>query len=290
MLQFGSTTQFSLARTRPWLTLGPGWAMLAGAATQAGELNLPWLLQLAGLWLLVDPILGTLWELAVTKGLWRTIVTADLPAPTRYGFYLPYAQPKSPGARLSVLIRRYQKWWHTVYWPAQGDQVVTFGLGAGLALGLSLLFGLTIFQLSLLCLGLILLAGQYPTDLTDPAGGRLQSMVQFLLPWAMGAALIGPLTPLALLPALCFWVTYLGALRMLGRHHRADWLFWLGQITGLLVLLAQRALLGAAMVAVLLLAQFLIRRKVEEPAQFLSQVQLQVIVAAVVVGFSLGSG
>ena len=106
----------------------------------------------------------------------------------------------------------------------------------------------------------------------------------------MGAALVAPLTLPVLLPAICLWVTYLGALRMLGRHQRADLLFWLGQIAALLVLLERRALLGAALLWVLLLAQFLIKRQVEDPAHFLGQVQLQLITAAVVVGVALGSG
>lgn len=286
----GPTLTFSLARSRTWLSLGPAWAGLAGALSSgAGQFDLTHLLSLLGLWLLVDPILGTLWELAVTDGLWRDIDQARLPAPPRRGFFLPYVQPGTPGARLVLHLRRYQRWWQTDYWPERNHQIVTFGWGAGLALSLSLLLSRPIFWLTLLALALICLAGQTPSDLSDTHGGRLQSIVHFLLPWAMGATLWAELTPLTLLLTICGWATYLGALRMLGRHQRADLLFWGGQVAALLLLLGLRSLLGTAILAVLLAGQYRLKARFNQPVEFLARLQPQLITAMVVAGLALGS-
>lgn len=285
----GPTLTFKLARRRTWLSLGPAWAGLAGAAaSEAAQFELNHLLSLLGLWLLVDPILGTLWELAVTEGLWRDIGQARLPMPPRHGFFLPYVQVGTPGARLVLHLRRYQRWWQTDYWPERGHQIVTFGWGAGLALSLSLLLGRPLFWLTLLALALICLAGQSPSDLSGPHGGRLQSIVHFLLPWAMGAALWAELNPLTLLLAICGWATYLGALRMIGRHQRADLLFWGGQVAALLLLLGLRSLVGAAILAVLLIGQSQLKARFDSPAGFLAKVQPYLITAVVVAGFALG--
>jgi hypothetical protein len=91
---FGHTLKVSLVLARPWLRLGPGWAALAGAlSTGYTEFNLANLLQLISLWLLVDPILGMLWDGSVEQGLWRKIAKAQLGSPSASGFSLPYVQP-----------------------------------------------------------------------------------------------------------------------------------------------------------------------------------------------------
>ena len=288
-LPFGHTFKFTISLSRSWLSVGPGWAALAGVlAGGTGQIGLTELLQLFSLWLLVDPILGTLWELSVQQGLWRKIWEAELPAPTKTGFYLPYTQAGSSGERFIVNLRRYQVWWRAHYWPQNGDGATAFGLGTILALLISFFLNPTIFWLTLMALGLIMLAGLGRADLTTASGGRLQSIVQLLLPWAIGASLWSALTPLSLLLSLAFWVTYLGGLRMLGNHHQADILFWLGQITVIALLLALRLLPGAAVVAAMFVAQRLVKTKFTQPETFLPKVQPYLIVSLLVAGFFLG--
>lgn len=282
--------KLSLAPTRSWLSLGPGWAALAGVlSTGLAELSFGTFLQLLGLWLLVDPIWGALWELSVQQNLWRSFVPVQLPPPLARGFYLPYAQPGSPAGRFVLWLRRYRQWWRESFWPEHGEQILTFGLGASLTLFISLFFNLTLFWLTALGLGLILLAGQSSTHLTAAEGGRLQSVVQLLLPWVMGVVLWSSLTPLGLALAVCYWVTYLGGLRMLGGHRRAEWLFWLGQAAALLLLLALRLLPGAALVGVLLVAQQLVKTRFDHPADFLPKLQIYLIFSVLAAGWSLGS-
>lgn len=286
---FGSILRLTFTPANSWLSLGPGWAALAGVLS-AGvfEFSLAAGLQFLALWLLVDPLLGTLWALAARQQLWPAPSQAVLPA-AGPGFYLPYARPDSLAGRWLVWLRRYARWWQEQYWPAQGDGCTTFILGAGLALLISFALGLTLFQLTLLAIGLTVLAGHMPSALSAPEGGRLQSVVQLLLPWVMGAALWSNLTMPSLLLALCYWISYLGGLRMLGRHHRAEWLFWLGQVAALLLLLALRQLPGGALLGVLLAAQHLVHAKFNSPADFLPKVQPYLVGSILVAGWSLGN-
>jgi hypothetical protein len=287
---FGYTLGLKLSLSRPWLSLGPGWAALAGAlSTGYADFDLSRLAQLLGLWLLVDPILGTLWDLSVQQGLWRRFSQAQLPRPPTHGFYLPYAQPEAAGGRLVLLLRRIEVWWRETYWPEAGDKVTAYGLGILLALLIGFFLGPLIFGLTLLAIFLTLLTGQSSPDLTATEGGRLQSVVQFFLPWLMGLQLWSTLTPLSLVIAICYWATYLGGLRMLGNHRQANILFSFGQVAAVLVLLALRLLPGAAIVSVLFVAQQLIKTRFRRPTDFLLKVQPYLVLSIIATGYSLGS-
>jgi hypothetical protein len=288
---FGSILKLNLTPARSWLSLGPGWAAIAGALA-AGQFGftLAALLPLVSLWLLVDPLLGMLWELTVTQELWRSLLPQQWPVPSRRGFFVPYAQPKSPAGRLSLRLRRYRRWWDDTFWPEHGAQLAAVGLGLALALLLSYTLSPTLFRLTLLALGLTLLAGLTPTHLTMPEGGRLQSVVQLLLPWVMGVTLAGSsLTLPELALAVCYWVTYLGGLRWLGGHARANWLFWAGQMAALTLLLTLQMLPGAALLGVLLAAQALIQTKFNHPADFLAKAQPYLVLSVLIAGGAFGA-
>jgi len=263
--------------------------MLAGLlSTGAVEIRLATLIQILTLWLLVDPLLGALWELSAQQGIWRRMLPAQLPPPTQQGFYLPYALPGSVAGRWVLRVRRYAAWWRGQFWPDAGQRLVAFGLVAGLALLLSLSFNSTLGWLTLLALGLIILAGQTQPDLAAPDGGRLQSIAQLLLPWVMGVVAWSTLGPLDLALGICYWVTYLGGLRMAGQHRRAELLFFLGQIAAVLLLLALRWLPGAALVGALLVGQLVVKTKFSQPTDFLAQAQPYLILSLLVAGWSLG--
>lgn len=281
---FGHTFNISLSPARSWLNAGPGWAMLAG--TLSGG-TFRGLLPLLGLWLVVDPLLGTLWDISVRQGVWRKIAAANLPSPPGRGFYLPYARPDAPGGRLVLSWRQYGLWWREQYWPEYRAKLVTFGLALGLALLISLALKPLLFWLTLLAV-LMTLPGI--PDLSASAGGRWQSMAQFLLPWTMGAMLWSQLSPLSLVIGICYWVAYLGGLRMLGRHRRAEILFFGGQGAALIGLLALRLLPGAALLSVLWLTQLLLYTKHNRPADFLPRAQPYLVAALLAAGVSLGWG
>lgn len=285
---FGHTLNFSLIAFRRWFSWGPGWAAIAGLfSTGYFALDLTWLLTVAALWLLADPILGTLWELSVRQGVWRRVTRAQLPPAPPRGFFLPYARPDTPGGHLVLLLRRYRVWWRNRFWPQFGGQATTFGAGLALALLIGLALNPAIVWLVVLSVCLTLLAGLFPVDLAGPGGGRLQAVVQFLLPWLMGGWL-GGLTLPALAMGVAFWAVYLGGLRLAGRHRRAGWLFYGGQLTAMLLLLALELMPGAAILAVLLITQALIKTAIDNPADLMQKSQLYLVIALLASGLSLG--
>lgn len=291
MQQFlGHTLKFSLSLSGSWLSLGPGWAAIGGAlSVGVVEMNLDTILRLISLWILVDPILGTLWDLVVAQGVWRQVTQAQLPPTPAQGFNLPYAQAGSAAGQFVLLFRCYRLWWVDSYWPAFGNNVTTFAVGLVLALVIGLVLSPTIFWLVVLAVSLTLLAGLRPPDLSLIDGGRLQSIVQFLVPWLMGAFVWSYLSPLSVMLAICYWVVYLGGLRMLGHHHRAEHLFFLGQIGAIFLLLALRLLPGAAILSILFAAQLLIRTKFGRPPDFLQRTQPYLLFGLLVAGLSLRS-
>ena len=289
-LPFGQTFKFNLSLSKSWLSMGAGWAAVAGAISAGWpELTGGSVLQLISLWLLVDPILGTLWALAVQQVIWRRVTQAQLPHPARRGFLLPYAQPNSKGGQFVILVRRYQVWWQQSYWPAHGSQAITFGLGVLLALLIGLALGPTIFWLVLLSIGLTTIAGQYPTRLALRHGGRLPSVVQLLLPWLMGAALWSTPPLFSLILAVCFWTVYLGGLRILGGHLRAEWLFFGGQAVAIILLLGLRLLPGAAILSLCLLVTQLLKHNFDQPVEWLTKAQPYLVIAMITAGGVVGS-
>lgn len=288
MRPFGHALNVGVSLARPWLSLGPGWAMLAGALS-TGTVR-PTSAQLVGLvsvWLLVDPILGTLWHLAVERGIWRKLFAPQLPPPPSHGFYIPYAQPDSMAGQLSLTIRRYQRWWGENYWATHNHHVIGFAAGVVVALLLALVLGPAILGLTVLALIFIVMASFRPPDLSALSGGRLQSLVQLLIPWAIGAWWASQLTLVSLLFAVCFWVTYLGGLRMLGQHRRAEMLFFLGQIAAIVLLLTLRVVPGAALLSILVMAQLLLYRRLSTPDAFLTAVQWHLVAGIVIAGASV---
>jgi hypothetical protein len=269
---FGQTLKVCLSLSGTWFNLGPGWAAMAGLLAM-GSLSLSpaALLQLAGLWLLVDPLLGTLWDLAVNQEVWRTALQAKLPAPRRRGFSLPYAQPGSLAGRLVLRLRRYHGWWQDSYWPAFNGELIAFGLALLLALLIALLLGGWILGLTLTAVALVLAAGSRASTLTGSNSSHGQALVQALLPWLMGLTLGGGPTLLSGAIALAYSLVYLGLLRTLGGHPRAAWLFWGGQLAAGLLLLGLRLLAVAAVLAGLLIAQRLLKNRF--PAAWLPKVQ-----------------
>jgi len=286
----GYSLKFTLLPVRSWLNLGPGWAALAGAlAGGVPAWNSTAALQIVALWLLVDPVLGSLWEVVVGQKLWQQFAQAELPPPPARGFDLPYAQPNSTAGRLLLGLRRYGVWWRSSYWPQSGGNVLTVALGSGLAILLAALLHPFVIWLTLLALALTLLAGFTDRGATAPGGGRLQSLAQFLLPWSMGLLLFPDSSQAALLVGGCYWCVYLGGLRLLGQHRRAEWLFFGGQAAVVGVLLALRLLPGAALVGVMLAAQVLLASAKKDTPAMLAGAQPYLVVSVLAAAVALGS-
>ena len=286
---FGYTLKINLSPSRSLLSLGPGWAALAGILS-TGYPTLTWtaMLQIIALWILVDPILGTLWELTVNQRLWQQVRLAHLPPSPATGFTVPYAQTGSIAGRFVVKTRRYRRWWQETGWPEMGDKVVTFFLGIILGLLVGLALNPTVFWLVVLAVGLTLLTGPTTADLSISSGGRIQSIVQFLLPWLMGVLLAPEPSMVSVGAAICYWVVYLGGLRMIGGHKRAEWLFFGGQLAFVVLLLALHLLPGAALLIVFLATQLLFRTGIEQSSILLRKIQPFLVIGLIVAAVSLG--
>jgi hypothetical protein len=157
---------------------------------------------------------------------------------------------------------------------------------------LALLVGLylhrAIFWLVFLAIGLTWIAGLSPYNLAAAGGGRLQSVVQFLLPWSMGLILWQQPSLVGALIGLAFWSVYLGGLRMLGNHSRAYWLYFGGQLVVALLLLGLQHLAAAAIVTVLLMVQLIIFKAYHWPPNFLPRVQRYIVFEIAVVALAVG--
>jgi hypothetical protein len=106
----------------------------------------------------------------------------------------------------------------------------------------------------------------------------------------MGMVLFGPPVWLALLPGFLYSVVYLGGLRMLGQHRRAEWLFFGGQLAALLARAGGHHLPGAALLGVLLAAQGLLKTTIDSPEQALAAMQPWLLGGLLAMAISLGSG
>ena len=75
---------------------------------------------------------------------------------------------------------------------------------------------------------------------------------------------------------------------MAGGHQRAEVLYFAGQAVAIVLLLGLQALPGAAIVSVLLLAQWLLKLKFNASADFLQKAQPFLVVSALAAGWALG--
>jgi hypothetical protein len=75
---------------------------------------------------------------------------------------------------------------------------------------------------------------------------------------------------------------------MIGSHHRAEVLFFLGQIAAITLLLALRLLPGAAILGTLFAVQQIIKTKFNQPAHFMPKAQPYLVLSLLIAGWSLG--
>ena len=216
-----------LQPNRLWFAPGPGWAALAGGLA-AGALrpgadfwtqNRLSLLLLAMLWLLFDPLLGTVWHLLLDRRLAHRIgETARRPnRPVRP--LLPYVAKGSAGYRLSAVaaaLREHNGEWQTLL-------LLTL-TGGGMAFWL----GPVTAACALLSLGLAAWVASRPAP--HSAQAHLgHSAGLFLLPYAAALSVLGDATGDALLPALGYGVVYWGNLQLAAGEGRGERAVILGQ-------------------------------------------------------------
>lgn len=286
---FGPALKIRLWFDRPWFSLGPGWAALAGALS-AGNIRFSpdGLLPLLALWLLADPLLGSLWGLWVQQGWWPKIKQAHLPPPPARGLALPYARPDSPAGRLVTRLRQYWAWRQNSLSPEARAGLFTLAAGPVLALGVSFFLGPLVLALTFMAVLLVCGAGLFAPRLPAASRDLLASAVHFLLPWLMGMLLRPGFSLPAIALALCFWGVYLGGMGLYRHYRPAGALFNLGQAAAMGLLLALRLLPAAALLAILLPAQLLAKPGCRGPAEFVTRVQPFLVAGMLAAAILLG--
>ncbi len=248
---------------RPWRPIwyvGAGWAAVGGGVA-SGVLSLPLdrALTLGLAWILVDPLLGTVWDLGASPGgIWRQlhrVVPAGRVSPV---VVLPYTHPNSVAWRLGERIGHLGAGWRELFRSHMGQAFVALmgALVAALALGAAL--GLTVLTLVVLSVLLSWLCARlqennrrHATLDSQPGLAALHALGEFGIPWLIGCLLIGSLLwPAAALGA-CLTIAYAGLLQVPMRFR----LVGAGQLAAICLLVGLRQPLPAAAAGVFLIAQ-----------------------------------
>jgi len=197
---------------RYFLIPASGWAVIAGLLAARpwifeGNLwqsNADWLLKALLLWLLFDPVLGTVWQLLMQNRLRRRIAEIDdgtlIDTPG-----LPYVTRNSAAYRWLVFRQKIRLYALT------GWQSLL--LLSGVALALSAIFGWGIFSIVLLSLGVTwMISGTIGENVLFEQ--IWQMFLQFLLPFGAAIIIFGEPNLRLLLFGVAFTWVFGGSLRL----------------------------------------------------------------------------
>lgn len=212
------------ARART-LWLGPLWAALCGIIASGG---FTWsgrdLLIGALAIILADGAWATLWWGLVETdwpyliARWRAIhVETDAAR-------VPFALPGSPSHRAQQRWARFGVWWRTAVLPTAGTPVLSALFAVALSVALSAVIGWQALGLSLAALALAQI-GLVLAYRRSRLAFWAQGLMDAGLAWLLGHIAFAALTPLSLIAALSFAVSYGGVLDAAHDGQRARW--WL---------------------------------------------------------------
>lgn len=235
--------------------LGPAWAVLCGIV--ASE-SFSW----QG-----NAVISMLVALIIAEGLWTTLWAAlaetDWIAPLKRWRdwqdgtpvrQLPFTQPGSASERMSVLLGHFRDWARRDLLPNYGNALASAIIAPGVAVVLSALLGAPVVLLTILAISIAQLALLLARGSGEP-NSVLRGMVEITLPVLLGFALFKPLTLEVAALAIGFGVAYGGAAAA-----RWNTVIWnAGQGLVLLLLVITRHSVGAFIVALLWLPQFLLQ-------------------------------
>ena len=235
--------------------LGPAWAVLCGIVASSA---FTW----AG-----NAVISMLVALIIAEGLWTTLWAAlaetDWAAPfNRWRAWeegepvrkLPYTQPGSAAEHMSVLLGQLRAWAQFDLLPNYGNALASALIAPAVAVVLSVLLGAPVVILTILAITLSQLATLLCRCDGEPSP-VLRGAVEITLPVLLGFVLFKPLTPEVVVLAIGFGVAYGGAAA-------SKWntrLWNLGQMLVLVLLILTRHSVGAFVVALLWLPQFLLQ-------------------------------
>jgi hypothetical protein len=235
--------------------LGPAWAVLCGIVAAA---RFQWDTR---------SIVPVLVGLILAEGLWTTLWAAlaetDWSAPlARWRDWregtpvrnLPYTQPGSPAAHLATILGQFRDWAERDLLPNYGNALASTLVAPVVALVLSAILGAPVVLLSILAIAIPQLALALCRGSGRPSP-LLRGLVDIMLPLLLGFVLFKPLTIEIIITAAGFGVAYAGAV-----SPTWDTRLWnAGQGIVLALLLAMRHSVGALILTMLWLPQFLLQ-------------------------------
>jgi hypothetical protein len=235
--------------------LGPAWAVICGVVAAAqfdwsGSAFIALFLALViaeGLWASLWAALAeTNWSLPL--GRWREWHAG---APVKP---LPFTQPGSPAAWFAVVLGYCRDWFSHDLLFNYGGVLTTALLTPFIALVLSAVLGAPVMLLSIVAILLPQLALALCRCNGQPSA-ILRGVVEMALPLLLGYVLFKPLSFEVVIAAAGFGLAYAGAV-----SRRWDWRLWnLGQLAVLLLLILTRHSVGAFLVGIFWLPQFLLQ-------------------------------
>lgn len=267
------TIALKIVPTKYWLALSGGWAVIAAAlATRTTAPASDWILRMALLWALVDPLLGTVWQLLVERNLRKILrLGADMPVVPA----LPYTAHHSAAHRFAVWLEKLRTHADGVWQPLL--------VSAALALAVAAWLGW-----AALVLAVMILATAWAFSLIDRADAVQHgwlSLVMFLLPFAVAANLVEFWRWDVALLAASYTVVYFGLLRLKENPAQAGIWIVLGQVAAAVVMFAAVQPLAGSIIALAAVAGLLTRPFSAEHHRALHMVALLGLLAA---AFSLG--
>ncbi len=268
-----NTISLQIIPTKYWFALTGGWAVIAAAlATRAATADrLVWL---ALLWLLVDPLLGTVWQLLVARNLRRILQLGEAATVSPV---LPYTTRNSAAHRFGV-------WRSKLCTLADGVWQPLLVSGA-LALAVAVWLGW-----AALLLAVVTLMTAWAFSLNNRADvlrhGWL-SLVHFFLPFAVAANLIEAWRWEVALPGASYAIVYFGLLRLRENPAQAEIWVILGQAVAAVVMFAAVQPLAGGVSALAVVVGLLARPFSAERARALHAIALIGLLAA---AFALGGG
>jgi hypothetical protein len=245
---------------RPWRPIwyvGAGWAVVGGGlASGAQFLPLGRALFLVLAWFLVDPLLGTVWDLgACPDGLWGQLRRVTTPGGVSPVVVLPYTRRYSPAWSLGERIGHRGVRWHNLFSSDTGQAFValTGALATAIVLGAAL--GPATLMLVVLSALLSWLSARLHGHSTpDFRSGlaALHALGEFGIPWLIGCLLVGSLLWPAVILGACLTIAYTGVLQDPVRFRLVGG----GQLAAVCLLVGLRQPLAATAAGVFLIAQW----------------------------------
>ena len=269
------TISLKIIPTKNWFALSGGWAVIAAAlATRPAAPTTVWIVRLALLWLLVDPLLGTVWQLLVGRQLRRILQLGAVKAVTPV---LPYTRRDSAAYRFGIWREKLRTHADGVWQPLLVSAVLS--LAAGVWLGWAVLL-----------LAVITLATAWAFSLHTRANAARRgwlSLALFFLPFAVAANLIELWRWDVSLLGAAYTVVYFGLLCLRENPARAEIWVILGQAAAAVVMFAAVQPLAGGVIALATVVGLLARPFSAARGGALHAIALIGLLAA---AFSLGGG